>query len=461
MLRPYHIAASPRRIAHRPQCRITTPHRPPPELPYHHAASPATRIAASPRCIARHPNCRITTPHRPPPTMPHHHAASPATHVALIANSETQSMHQHKKTTSRTFRLYGLVFSLFLICACGSQQQAAAPTDPSAPPQSATPAPPPTQTPVGSADDVFQNPVFRRDFPDPGVIFHEGVFYAFATNGSGQNVQAARSYDLVTWEAMPDAMPALPPWVRLGRADVWAPEVIDAAGQFVLYFTARHNESGRQCIGIATAATPDARFRSESDTPLVCQLDEGGSIDASPFRDGEQLYLYWKNDGNCCAQPTYLYVQPLAADGLRLVGEPARLVRNDAQWEGRVVEAPTMVRRDEGYFLFFSGNNYAGLEYAVGYAICETPTGPCEDAPENPILASKIDAPPLVVGPGHQDVVELAGETWLLYHAWEVLGNGTRGQRRFLWLDRLEWVDGRPELRGPTVDPQPAPEVVN
>ncbi|MEN9937589.1 MAG: hypothetical protein RLZZ387_4168 [Chloroflexota bacterium] len=298
----------------------------------------------------------------------------------------------------------------------------------------------------------------RQDFPDPGVIEKDDVYYAYATNGNGRNVQAARSTDLVTWERMPDAMPALPPWVRLGQADVWAPEVIDAGGRYVLYFTARDKASERQCIGIATADDPAGRYRPASDTPLICQVDEGGSIDAHPFRDGDQLYLYWKNDGNCCGQPTYLYVQPLAPDGLSLTGEPTRLVRNDEAWEGSVVEAPTMVRRGDDYFLFFSANGYAGLRYAVGYARCESAVGPCTDAEENPVLASKIDQPPLVVGPGHQDIVEVDGETWLVYHAWEVLSNGTRGSRRFMWLDRLEWTDGKPDVLGPTVDPQPAPE---
>lgn len=370
-------------------------------------------------------------------------------------------MDHRLRRTLRRLIVYRLSFIVFLfLVACSGQPQSQAPSSATATKIPATVTLAATGAEPPPATQEFQNPVYRRDFPDPGVIAHEGMFYAFATNGSGQNVQAARSADLVRWEAMPDAMPALPAWVQISRPDVWAPEVIAAGGQFVLYFTARDRESGRQCIGVAVAASPDARFRAQGDGPLVCQAEEGGSIDASPFQDGEQLYLYWKNDGNCCGQPTYLYGQPLAPDGLSLVGEPARLVRNDAAWEGRVVEAPTMVRRPEGYVLLFSANSFAGLEYAVGYAACAAPLGPCQDAEENPILASKLDAPPPVIGPGHQEIVELEGETWLLYHAWEVVG-GQRGQRRLMWLDRVEWAEGRPDVLGPTVDPQPAPKVVH
>ncbi len=44
---------------------------------------------------------------------------------------------------------------------------------------------------------AYENPVLDRNFPDPGVVNFDGVFYAFGTNGGGGNVQAATSPDLV------------------------------------------------------------------------------------------------------------------------------------------------------------------------------------------------------------------------------------------------------------------------
>ena len=253
-------------------------------------------------------------------------------------------------------------------------------------------------------------------------------------------------------------MPALAPWVRLSAADVWAPEVMAISNQYVLYYTARDKESRKQCVGVAVSNQPAGKFKDTRDQPLVCQVDEGGTIDASPFRDGDKLYLFFKNDGNCCGIPTYLYVQELAPDGLSLLGEPVRLARNDKPWEGRVVEAPTMFLHEGRYYLFYSANDYAGVQYAVGYAVCETTLGPCQDAPENPILSSRMDRQPLVVGPGHQAVIQVGDQTWLVYHAWEVLSSGLRGDRRLMWLDRIEWKDGKPDVLGPTTDPQPAPQ---
>jgi beta-xylosidase len=340
--------------------------------------------------------------------------------------------------------LSSIVWILALLIAAGCQQESEAL------------APSPVAMAVSAAS--FQNPVIPTNFPDPGILAVDDVYYAYATNGPSGHVQVARSADLVHWHVLPDALPALPAWSDQNGEAIWAPEAIAIGDHYVLYYVAHDKRSNRQCIGVGTSDKPEGPFTDMQNQPLICQKNEGGSIDPSPFRDGEKLYLYWKNDGNCCAKPTYLYVQELSPDGLSLVGVPVRLAQNDQPWEGRVVEAPTMVKHDGSYFLFFSGNAYTGSKYAVGYATCDSPTGPCQDAAENPILSSRMTAKPLVVGPGHQAVVQINNETWIIYHAWEMNG-GLRGDRRFVWIDQLDWKDGKPRVRGPTTDPQPAPSV--
>jgi beta-xylosidase len=355
------------------------------------------------------------------------------------------------------------VLLLLLVAACDSGGSTPVPTSqPTNTPVPANPTPSaeqatagPTQIPTAGAGE-FQNPVLRNDFADPFVLKDGNTFYAYATNGSGKNIQEATSTDLVHWTMLSDAMPALPKWAKLGGSYVWAPEVMKIGSKYVMYYTARDKTSDRQCVGVATSDKPDGKFMDTNAQPFVCQSAEGGTIDPSPFRDGDKLYLYFKNDGNCCNKPTYLYVQELAPDGLSLVGEPARLIRNDHAWEGGVVEAPTMWKHEGKYYLFFSANNYSGFDYAVGYATCDSPTGPCEQAAENPILQSHRTLP-LVIGPGHQTIVEVNGKDWLVYHAWEVTSAGTRGNRRFMWLDPIEWKDGKPVVNGPTIGPQPLP----
>ena len=312
---------------------------------------------------------------------------------------------------------------------------------------------------AGVVGEVFQNAVIRRDFPDPGIIRVGDTYYAYSTNAASRNVPLAVSTDLINWDYMADAMPALPSWAQLGGSYVWAPEVMEINGRYNLYFTARDKAADRQCIGVAVSDKPEGKFKDDGDAPLICQVEEGGSIDASPFRDADgTLYLYWKNDGNCCSQPTYIYVQKMSDDGLSLTGEPTRLVRNDHAWERHVIEAPTMWLQDGRYTLFFSANDYGGPAYAVGYARCETAVGPCEDASENPILSSVLEGPVPVIGPGHQTIIlDKSGEPWMAYHAWQVTSSGTRGSARFMWLDRLIWEGDVPRVLGPTTEPQPIP----
>lgn len=295
----------------------------------------------------------------------------------------------------------------------------------------------------------FRNPVHDGDFPDPFVLRVDDAYYAYATNGPGGNVQTLTSNDLVRWTPGKDALPEVGGWAYEGKT--WAPEVLARDdGSYVLYYTANAADFGRQCIGVATAEQPGGPFVDERDEPLVCQDEEGGSIDPSPFRDEDgSLYLYWKNDGNCCGRDTWIYAQRLDPTGLDLKGSPVRLVKQDTGWEADVVEAPTMWRESGGYVLFFSGNAFESDFYAVGYATCQGPLGPCRDSPRNPILKTACRAS----GPGHQALIRVGDATWIAYHAWAGVGR----EKRALWLDRLEWDDGRPTVRGPTCGEQPAP----
>ena len=334
-------------------------------------------------------------------------------------------------------RRASLLAAALLLAACSD-----APTSAPAPDRS------------GASAMTFTNPVYDKNFPDPGVLAVDGTWFAYGTNNAAQNVPLLTSTDLVHWNEEGDVLPEVGSWATAGNT--WAPEVIrTAAGKYVLYYTARWNKADRQCIGAAVADDPRGPFTDPSPAPLVCQDDEGGSIDASPFRDTDgTLYLHWKNDGNHIGRPTHLYGQRLAPDGLSLTGDRVRLLTNDKPWQGAVIEAPELLRHDGKLYLFYSGGAFDADSYAVGYATCDTPLGPCHDAPENPILASS----PSAAGPGHCYPLTLPdGSTWLLYHAWppDAIGSTTPGRQ--MWLDRVDWVDGRPVVKGPTAGPQPVP----
>jgi arabinan endo-1,5-alpha-L-arabinosidase len=326
----------------------------------------------------------------------------------------------------------------------------AAPTVATKPTARATASPTPTLAP-----GTFANPVIDRDFPDPDTLKIGDIYYAYATGNfdAKVSIQAAKSQDLIHWDVLPDAMPTFPAWAEPDHGLVWAPEVTTTGDgkSYIMYFAARVAGTSRQCIGMATSAKPEGPFESAAEQPLICQTDQGGSIDPSSFLDDDGgRYLLWKNDGNCCGGATWLYIQKISEDGRTLEGQPAKLIRNDQSWEGGVIEAPTLWKHDGNYYLFYSANDYASPSYTVGYALADSPLGPYQKA-QRPLLSSSIkDA---VVGPGGQDIVlDSGGKIWMLYHSW---GAGYRGMN----IDELTWEGQKPVLKGPNGRrmPQPVP----
>jgi beta-xylosidase len=310
----------------------------------------------------------------------------------------------------------------------------------------------------------FQNPVIRRSFADPFVLKDGDGYVAFATGNLTYNLEVATSDDLVTWTSPREALDALPIWQPSSRGLTWAPEVLKTSAGYVMYYTGRDVQAGKQCVSIAIANVATGPYEDHSKAPFVCQRDLGGSIDPSPFRDADgTLWLLWKNDGNCCGEPTRIWAQRLSADGTKLTGDVHDLgERNDKPWERTVVEAPTLFLHDGTYVLFYSGNAYNTRDYAVGYATAKDLLGPYVDAPENPILKTiaPVGSPPgQAAGPGGQSVVaDKDGDLWMAYHAWDIARIGDEiGGVRSLWIDPLTFDGDKPVVHGPNASPQPVP----
>lgn len=353
-----------------------------------------------------------------------------------------------------SFHLWGVALLVLGACVPAPTMTATVTTDPTQAPASTEAASlVPTTTPTALSGPSYTNPVYKHDFPDPHLLRVDDTYYAYSTNTGGTNIPVLTSTDLVHWDNLGDALPALPKWAVLNFGNVWAPGVIQVEDQFVLYYVARDKEIDRQCIGVAVSDTADGPFTDPNDTAFICQGELGGSIDAYPYRDDDgRLYVYWKNDGNCCGLEVALWVQELSPDGLTLTGEPVKLIVRDQPWERPLIENPAMVKQDELYYLFFSGNWWESHQYAVGYAVCETVTGPCVKPLNEPWFEFK--AP--VMGPGGQAFfTDHEGNLWMAYHAWTGANVGySGGGRRSLHIDLVTFEDAKPVTNGPSSTPQ-------
>jgi len=357
----------------------------------------------------------------------------------------------------RQWRLWGVGLLLFAACAPIPTPSATA-TTASEPEPASTQTENPILTPAATAlsGSSFTNPVYKFDFPDPHVIQVDDTYYAYGTtNGSSVNIRVIRSPDLVNWEELGDALPALPKWSVLNSGYTWAPGVIQIEGKFLMYYVARDKKTDRQCIGLAVSDNPNGPFTDLNDKAIICQGDLGGSIDAYPFMDEDgRLYLLWKNDGNCCGLDVWLWVQELSLDGMNLVGQPIKLIERDQPWERPLIENPAMLKHNDKYYLFYSGNWWESHEYAIGYAVCETVTGPCE----KPLSEPWFKYNPPVMGPGGESFfMDAEGNLWMAYHAWTGANVGYPSGQRSLRIDLVTFEGDKPVTDGPTYTPQLLP----
>jgi arabinan endo-1,5-alpha-L-arabinosidase len=315
--------------------------------------------------------------------------------------------------------------------------------------------------------------VHDEDFPDPAVILApDGFYYAYATqtlrDGHWVNIQVARSMDLVHWQQLGDALPDKPGWAR-DTQDFWAPYVLRDGERYLMYYSATPDvcegpERGH-CLAVATSPSPAGPF---VDMGLPLLLGMGFEyIDPMAFDDpvSGKRFLYWGSG----FQP--IKVQELAPDRLSFAAnsEPANLIWPNPVKDSfpRLVEAAWVIRHDEHYYLFYSGDNCCGpdAEYGVMVARSREATGPFETLEEArgvPHSLMRFNSESWLA-PGHNSIVtDKAGQTWIVYHAIDVNRPRQRQEdelnsRRILLIDKVVWRDGWPFVGTPSDVPRAAP----
>ena len=319
----------------------------------------------------------------------------------------------------------------------------------------------------------YLNPILDCDFPDPAIVrAPDGCYYAYGTQTLGDegwiNIQVARSNDLIHWDYLGDALPEKPDWARTTQ-DFWAPSVIFDGSTYFIYYSATpdfcHSHERGHALAVATSKSPEGPF-VDMGMPLL--LGAGFEyIDPMAFDDpvtGKHL-LYWGSG----YQP--IRVQELSPDRMSFAegSNPIDLIWPNGRHGSfpRLVEASWVIRHEDFYYLFYSGDNCCGpdAEYGVMVARSESATGPfvtleeAKGVPHSLILVKNGRW----LAPGHNCIVEdEAGQDWIVYHAIDV--NKPRqtqedeiNSRRILLMDRVEWHDGWPWVGTPSHEPRPAP----
>ncbi|MEJ7750784.1 MAG: family 43 glycosylhydrolase [Thermoleophilaceae bacterium] len=303
---------------------------------------------------------------------------------------------------------------------------------------------------------ALPSPLVAGDRPDPGVLrADDGEYVSVSTSGGwAPTFRVLRSADLRTWRVSASVFKRPPRWAQSG---FWAPEMSRLGTGYVLVYNALPRDSRRSyCLGAATAPTPEGPWR-DLGRPLRC--GEDGSIDPHVTRDERgRLHLLWKADGNEFDRPSVIYAQRLSEDARRLLGKPRELIRNDKRWERRVVEAPTVIRRPDGFFYMLYSANLCctkRCQYSVGVARSRRLLGPWRKFSGNPILRTGNGWR----CPGHTGVTDDgAGGLLALFHGYRA-GEERLAGRQLLAAPLTFRPDGWPAI-GEGVPPAPAPGAV-
>lgn len=298
-----------------------------------------------------------------------------------------------------------------------------------------------------------QQLVMPGDHPDPSVVKIGDTYWASATTSNWfPAYPLMQSKDLVKWKTVGHVFDQLPAW-----ADYyfWAPEITYDNGKVYVYYSA-HKKNGNLCVGVASADKPEGPYRDHG--PLICQ--EVGSIDAFPMRDETgKLFLIWKEDANSVGKPTPIWIQQMNEERTALIGDKKELFRNDAPWEGNLVEGVSMIRKGEYYYAFYAAAACCGraCSYGIGIARAKSLLGPWEKYQNNPVLVEDKRWK----CPGHGTPVEKDGKYYFLYHAYDTANTVFTGRQGLLVEYRFTpagWIEF---VNQPASPPAPVEQIID
>jgi GH43 family beta-xylosidase len=298
---------------------------------------------------------------------------------------------------------------------------------------------------------TYQNPV-QAGCADPELMKYQNRFYAYCTYTPDfpQMVNGIRLYtsaDLVNWQDQGYVLKNEDSW---GESRFWAPDIVERDGTFYLYYAVDER------IAVAQADSPMGPFRQVVQQPM---MPDSIKIDAYVFEDDDgKRYFYYVSFDN----GNHIWGAELNDDMMTIKPDTRKkLISPEEPWEthmANVAEGAVIIKREDTYYLTYSGSHFESPHYSVGYATAKHPLGPWTKYENNPIMKSTSYAH----GTAHHSIVESpdGSELFIVYHQHNDLQTT---EPRQMAIDRLQFIPqaNGPDILeawGPTMSHQPMPQ---
>jgi beta-xylosidase len=291
---------------------------------------------------------------------------------------------------------------------------------------------PSSQAAAGAAQVRAGNPVFEGWYADPEAHVFEGKYWIYPTYSARYNDQvfmdAFSSTDLVTWtkhERIIDT--ASVKWVW--RA-MWAPSIVEKDGWYYLFFGGNdiQSDTAKGGIGVARSRKPEGPFVDYLGKPLIDRFHNGAQpIDQHVFKDADGSYYIIYGGWRHCN------IAKLNKDFTGFVPFPDGTIFKEITPEG-YVEGAYMLRKDNKYYFMWSEGGWTGPNYAVAYAIGNSPFGPF-----NRIGRILQQDSTVARGAGHHSVLQSpSSKKWYMVYHRRPLGVTARDHRE-VSIDELHF----------------------
>lgn len=246
----------------------------------------------------------------------------------------------------------------------------------------------------------MNNPLFPG--ADPFILSYEGKYYIYPTTQKDEAAKINNFYltesdeavdgimvyvsdDLVNWECKGYALKNTD---VMGNKWFWAPEITVKDGKFYMAYSAEEH------MAVAVSDSPLGPFKQEKKQ----WLSERQGIDGHIFIDDDgQVYFYYVRFDN----GNKINVARMSKDLLSIDESTEKLlIQAEDPWETidcLVTEGPFVLKHNGLYYLTYSTNHTRCKDYAVGYAVSDSPWGPFVKYKNNPILHKNDE----VTGTGH------------------------------------------------------------